>query len=192
MTAILNLLCIFSSVAVLILVLIAVVSSKRKKLLIIVSIICVIDILLSIFCFINTAKITENSLDETSSIENQSPIDINILYDESIVHSDFHEYTIGNLENENIVKIVFLPNEVLTDISFSSLQYDETSLIIDEKLLTLPAISPEKPLLIGVVFYGDMTAYGISFKDLSGVMRYYSISLSGFDNSLEVLECNAF
>ena len=42
------------------------------------------------------------------SIENQSPIDISILYDESIVHSDFHEYTIGNLENENIVKIVLI------------------------------------------------------------------------------------
>ncbi len=190
MTEILNLLCIFSSVAVLILVLIAVVSSNRKKLLIIVSIICVIDILLSIFCFINTAKITENSQIESSGIENQPPIDIRLVYDESIVHSDFHEYTVDN--SEYMVKIAFLPNEVLTDISFSSLQYDETSLIIDEKILTLPAISPEKPLLIGVVFYGDMTTYGISFRDLSGVMRYYSISLSGVDNSLEVLECNAF
>lgn len=190
MTDILSLLCIFSSVAILVLILIAAFTSKRKKLLVVISIICVIDIMLSVFCFIGKNENTPENSQSESSIENQSPIDISILYDNSIIHSDFHEYSV-TVSDDN-TQIVFLPNEVLTDISFVSLEYDDSSLVLDEKILTLPAISPEKPLLIGVVFYGDMTTYGISFRDLNGAMRYYSLSLSGFDNSLVVLECNAF
>lgn len=190
MTDILNLLGIFSSVVILILVLIVAFTSKHKKLLIVISIICVIDILLSVFCFIDKSESTSENPKSESSIENQSPIDISILYDNSIIHSNFHEYSV-TVSDDN-TQIVFLPNEVLTDISFVSLKYYDNSLVLDEKILTLPAISPEKPLLMGVVFYGDMTTYGISFRDLNGTMRYYSLSLSGFDNSLEVLECDAF
>ena len=43
-------------------------------------------------------------------------------------------------------------------------------------------------LLAGVVYYGDMTTYGISFTDSSGAERSYAFFMSGKDGSLILLE----
>ena len=44
------------------------------------------------------------------------------------------------------------------------------------------------PLVADVVFYGDMTAYGLSFTDESGIQRHFAITMSGFDSSLVATE----
>ena len=42
--------------------------------------------------------------------------------------------------------------------------------------------------MAGVVFYGDMTTYGISFVDEEGNERYYAVSLSGMNGALVLNE----
>jgi hypothetical protein len=57
-------------------------------------------------------------------------------------------------------------------------------MVVAEELYALPEISPDKPFVAGVVFYGDMTTYGISFTDASGTERYFSVYLSGRNGAL--------
>jgi len=55
-------------------------------------------------------------------------------------------------------------------------------------LHSLPALSPGKPLVIEMTFFGEMPTRGISFADESGAVRYYCIAMSGKDGSLILVE----
>ena len=51
-------------------------------------------------------------------------------------------------------------------------------------LYTLPALDVQTALVIGVVFYGDLTTYGISFTDAGGAVHQYMLYISGRNGSL--------
>ncbi|MBQ4535158.1 MAG: hypothetical protein IJA18_08150, partial [Ruminococcus sp.] len=46
----------------------------------------------------------------------------------------------------------------------------------------------DAPLLVELTFYGDTPSYGVSYTDETGETKRFSISMSGYDGSLELLE----
>lgn len=92
-------------------------------------------------------------------------------------------------ETDYITSIGFTPAEMLTDVQFGLLDWFETeSWQMSEVLYTIDELDPDHPFLAQVVFWGDMTTYGISFTDESGHARHYAISISGKDGSLVCTE----
>lgn len=86
-------------------------------------------------------------------------------------------------ESEFISYLLFTPLETVTEVTLSRTQYgDEESVL--EALGAWPELSPEKPLMAGVVFYGDMTAYVLSFTDETGEAWQYEVSISGRNGAL--------
>lgn len=91
-------------------------------------------------------------------------------------------------DSEYMVRLAFRSGEVLKNVCFSSLQYEGGTYGIIEELYTLPELSPDMPLVTGVVYYGDTTAYGISFTDSSGVERYFAAYISARNGALTLEE----
>ena len=91
-------------------------------------------------------------------------------------------------DSEYITRLIFRATEPVTDVRFSILDYTGPSYTEYETYCILPALSPGKPLAAAVVFYGDMTAYGISYTDAAGVPRHFAVSISGRNGVLELIE----
>ncbi len=92
-------------------------------------------------------------------------------------------------ETDYITSIGFTPAERLTDVQFGLLDWFETeSWQMSEVLYTMDELDPDHPFLAQVVFWGDMTTYGISFTDENGEVRHYAVSISGKDGSLVCTE----
>ena len=99
----------------------------------------------------------------------------------------FHAYWTD--ETDYITSIGFTPAEKLTNVRFGLLDWFETeSWQMAEVLYTVDELDPDHAFLAQVVFWGDMTAYGISFTDADGAERHYAVSISGRDGSLVCAE----
>jgi len=99
---------------------------------------------------------------------------------------DFNAYhAYWNDGADYITSIGFTPAGTLKDVRFGILDWFETeSWQMSQVLYTIDEIDPEHPFLAQVVFWGDMTTYGISFEDAAGEARHYAVSISGKDGSL--------
>ena len=92
-------------------------------------------------------------------------------------------------ETDYITSIGFTAAEPLTDVKFGLLDWFETeSWQMAEVLYTIDEMDPDQPFLAQVVFWGDMTTYGISFTDADGNARHYAVSISGRDGSVVCTE----
>ena len=99
----------------------------------------------------------------------------------------FHAY--WSEETDYITSIGFTPTEKLTDVQFGLLDWFETeSWQMAEVLYTMDELDGDHAFLAQVVFWGDMTTYGISFTDADGAERHYAVSISGRDGSLVCAE----
>ena len=95
----------------------------------------------------------------------------------------FHAYWCD--ETDYITAIGFTPAQKLTDVKFGLLDWFETeSWQMAEVLYTVDELDPDHAFLAQVVFWGDMTTYGISFTDADGAQRHYALTISGKDGSL--------
>ena len=95
----------------------------------------------------------------------------------------YHAYWFD--ETDYITAIGFTPAEKLTNVRFGLLDWFETeSWQMAEELYTMDEIDPDHAFLAQVVFWGDMTTYGISFTDADGAERHFAVSISGKDGSL--------
>lgn len=92
-------------------------------------------------------------------------------------------------ETDYITAIGFTPAEKLTNVTFGLLDWFETeSWQMSEVLYTMDELDPDHAFLAQVVFWGDMTTYGISFTDADGAPRHFAVSISGKDGSLVCTE----
>ncbi|MBE6631930.1 MAG: M56 family metallopeptidase [Ruminococcaceae bacterium] len=89
-------------------------------------------------------------------------------------------------ENEYTRYILINTNEKIYNVRFTSMDLTEAGMQIADELFTLSELSSEKPLLVGVVFYGDMTSYGLLFTDTDGNDYKYIVYESGKDGSVVV------
>ena len=95
---------------------------------------------------------------------------------------EYHEHIIT--ESEYLQRLLFRAYEPLTNIRFTMMDITADGIISGEPLYTLESLTPDKALVIGVVFFGDLTTYGLFFTDASGVDHYYMLYTSGRNGSV--------
>ncbi len=92
-------------------------------------------------------------------------------------------------DSEYQVRVWFESEEELPDFTFYELFFREIdaegeAVYEAAELYRQESLRPERPLLIGMTFYGDMTEYAVSYTGEDGEPVYYAVSLSGKDGSL--------
>lgn len=104
------------------------------------------------------------------------------------VHDEY-----GLNDNALTVEVVFTAESTVTDfklLSISMQDYDDAGnfAFAAEEVYSQPELTPERPLVAGMEFLGDIPNNGISFTDADGNVKYYAVDMSGRDSSLFLLE----
>lgn len=89
---------------------------------------------------------------------------------------------------EDACYVLFTANDRLTEVRLTVLEISEGDYGIGEQLCGFEVMEIGQTLLAPLVFYGDMTAYGVSFADSNGAYRNYAVTISGMDGSLLLQE----
>ena len=87
-------------------------------------------------------------------------------------------------DSEYIEYIIFTAQETVTDVAVYAMELTDEGMVPAAELYAAEEMQKDETLLGGVVFWGDMTAYGMSLTDSSGTERSYELSVSGKDGSL--------
>lgn len=116
----------------------------------------------------------------------KSPITGSFADDALLSSGNYQEHIVD--DSEYMVKIAFQAMENLRDVAFTSLQSDGDSYEVTETLYTLDTLASETFFVAGVVYYGDMTTYGISFTDSTNTTRYYAVYISARNGALTLDE----
>ncbi len=103
-------------------------------------------------------------------------------YDEFIADTD-----------ESQEKILFMAHSTVKDFQVLSLSLEDVDengkvTFSTEKIYSLDALTPERPLMVGMTFYGTIPSYGISYVDENGAARSFAVEISGMDGSLILQE----
>ena len=97
-------------------------------------------------------------------------------------------------ESEFCTKVVFSTDSAVKDFKFLSIimeGWDEEAsrpVFAVEELHHQVELTPDRPLVVTLVFIGDIPNNGISWVDEEGVTRRFSVGLSGYDGSIEMGE----
>ncbi len=96
-------------------------------------------------------------------------------------------------QSEYATSIAFSTDGTLYDFKLLSLSMND----VDEEgnpeysieeISSYDRLESYRPLIVELTFYGDTPSYGVSYTDESGQTRYFAVSMSGYDGSLELLE----
>ncbi|MGN0688231.1 MAG: hypothetical protein ACI4KA_09005 [Oscillospiraceae bacterium] len=134
----------------------------------------------------NTSDIQESSAPAVTA-------SVSLQYAEDIL-SDSTEYDefVAD-ESEPQTKIAFTTDTEISDFKLLALTCDDIS---DDGEITFSVqecfrqdkLVPERPLVIGLTFIGDIPNYGFSYIDSDGTSRRFTIAMSGMDGSLIMQE----
>ena len=99
-------------------------------------------------------------------------------------------------EADATADIVFTTNYDAKKFRFIAVAYTEVDgkfMLTEEKVLySYGTLNPKKPLVISTTFYGVIPNRGIAFVDFNNVERYYALSLSGKDGSVQLIAFEDF
>lgn len=109
---------------------------------------------------------------------------ITALYADEVFLEEYDSYEFHADRSDYMVKLAFFPEEEWTDVWFGSLDVTNGNYMETEKICSLPSLSVDDTLIVGVEFYGDLTSYSIVFTDEAGWRRHFAVSVSGKDGSL--------
>ena len=126
---------------------------------------------------------------DLTALEKTGPVTVAYADETLRISGNYHPYT--GETSDYITQIVFRAREVLTDVELYLLEPDwerSEGYTVEQVLYTLPALEPEMPLMAEVAFWGDLTAYGLSFTDESGARRHFAVTVSGRNGILELTE----
>ena len=87
-------------------------------------------------------------------------------------------------ETDSTVQIAFYAYDQLHDVRLTGLDYGDAGYVEGQTLYTLASLTPDKPLVAGVVFPGDLTAYGLCFTGSDGTAYHYAVTISGRNGTL--------
>ncbi len=105
--------------------------------------------------------------------------------------SDHDEFTADEAEPQS--QILFSVEHDIKDFKFLALQLED----VDEdgrvtfsstELYSEDTLTPDRPLLVKLTFFGLIPNYGISYVDESGMTRNYAVSISGENGALLLIE----
>lgn len=104
---------------------------------------------------------------------------------------DFFEFIADDTEYQ--VKVELSTDMVVKNFRVLSLNIDNvneegTMVFSENEMYSLEMLTPEKPLVVGLVFAGDIPNMGISYVDANGMERVYGIALSGQDGQPMLFE----
>lgn len=119
----------------------------------------------------------------------QIPVSAGFADDRLLKSGNYHECIADT--SEYTVKIAFRAYETLTDVTFSSLQFDGEEFVVAEGLCSLPELTQDQPLVVWVSFPGDMSCYGLAFKDSDGIFHRYTVSISGRNGTIVFMEADS-
>lgn len=120
---------------------------------------------------------------------------------ETTVHVDYaqDDYVDGAVDEFNIrggfagVCVLFTTNKTVSDfkilhLTCETIDDDGNITFAVEETYSQPELTPDRPLVAGLEFPGDMPSNGISYVDADGVTRKYAVDMSGMDGSLFLWE----
>lgn len=127
--------------------------------------------------------------EKLKGIDSSPEIRVNWAGTEVESYENLHEFVLDR--NESSVRLLFTANKTVKDFKFLNLEVLDTSQ--DGKMkykikevYELEKLTPQKPFLATVVYYGDLTTYGISYHDDSGDKVVYAVSVSGEDGEISL------
>ena len=94
-------------------------------------------------------------------------------------------------QGEYAVKVLFSVSRNVKDFKVLALtpqMQNDTLTYSVRELYTLKSLTPERPLVATMVFYGDTPNNGISYVDANGQVRRFALGQSGMDGSLYLNE----
>ena len=87
-------------------------------------------------------------------------------------------------DSEYVTKVVFRAHEFLQDVELCLLDYDEYGNYIPAgELYSFSDFFVDTPFVAELLFQGDLTTYGISFRDEYGTERTFALYISGRNGS---------
>lgn len=94
-------------------------------------------------------------------------------------YNSSHEY----INDEDGDRLIIRTDTEIEDFAFISVKLDESgdklSFLAGNTLFSIDELSPEKPFSVKMLLPGSLPAYGISFRDIYGVKRYFCILMDG-------------
>lgn len=103
--------------------------------------------------------------------------------------SDYHEVSVSTAEPR--ARVLLSCEYAVKDFKVIGVEASPMSGSLSystEELYALDELSPDRPLLLNMTFYGLLPYYGVSYVDDSGETISYSINMSGKDGSVILTE----
>ena len=102
--------------------------------------------------------------------------------------SDYHEVSVSTAEP--LARVLLSCEYAVKDFKVLGIEASMSSSLSfsTEELYALDELSPDRPLLLNMTFYGLLPYYGVSYVDDSGEAISYSINMSGKDGSVILTE----
>lgn len=102
--------------------------------------------------------------------------------------SDYHEVSVSTAEP--LARVLLSCEYAVKDFKVLGIEASMSSSLsfFTEELYALDELSPDRPLLLNMTFYGLLPCYGVSYVNGSGETISYSINMSGKDGSVILTE----
>lgn len=103
--------------------------------------------------------------------------------------SDYHEVSVSTAEP--LARVLLSCEYAVKDFKVLGIEASPMSNSLSfstEELYALDELTPDRPLLLNMTFYGLLPYYGVSYVDDSGETISYSINMSGEDGSVILTE----
>ena len=125
----------------------------------------------------------ENSAEEKAAV----PVKVDYAENGLAAYAAYDEFTAD--AGDPPVRALFTAERPLKNFKFHTLHAKDINDAGEVTWLTIEKyhqeeLSPDRPLVVTLVFHGDMPEYAVSFTDENGKERYYGLSMSGMDGSL--------
>jgi len=133
-------------------------------------------------------------LSSSSNVPDESLISVDYATEELLGQYKSYEEFVESENTEHQAKILFKISAAVKDVRFLVIYFDESGdddnlgFYVNKTLYSKDIISPKKPLVVGTVFEGLLPTRAISFVDENNTTRYYSLNMSGKDDSIFLIE----
>ena len=122
---------------------------------------------------------------------NNAVADIEGQWEKDVKQLGPHDVFVAG-ESDPKTGVVFSVNNPIKNFKVLSLQFkdfkNDKPVFLIKELYTKEVFRPDRRLLVKFAFFGSIPNNGISYTDPTGKTRYYAVSQSGMDGSLEFIE----
>lgn len=130
------------------------------------------------------STLSDSKASENTTVEEAEEIRIRAQFAEKVKEKfdSYEEFTASDVEPQ--VRILFQTNRPVKDFKFLNVQVENidengTASFSHQELYTLNELTPKRPLIVTLTFYGDLPNNGFSYVDEKGQTRYFTLELSG-------------